>query len=295
MAKKQPFIWTALSAFRWVILRVSQKTAVKIGSALGGLVHLFSKKRTEEAAQRCSERLGISMDEARDVVKVSYRHFGAATAEFARMPEIARDINKYITVVGEENLRRVYEKNKGVIFATAHMGNWEYAACWCAQNGYKMAGLGAEQRDERITDLIAELRSESGVKAFGKKADLRTVIKALREGYIIGIPVDQDAKEHGILSDFLGKPASTPLGIAKFAVKTGCAVIPSFCTRNPDGVTYTFTILPALEGHDGKPYGEDIQQSLDDCNSVISEWIRKTPEQWLWMYPRWQSYDRGIF
>ncbi|MEG1642052.1 MAG: lysophospholipid acyltransferase family protein [Synergistaceae bacterium] len=293
--KKQPLIWGCLTVFRWLISTLSQKNAVKIGTVLGSTVTYVTKRKVKEATKRCSDVLSIPMDEAEEIVKKSYRHFGGAAAEFARMPKIAEEIKKYVKIVGEENLQKAYVKNKGIIFATAHIGNWEYAACLVAQKGYKMSALGAEQRDDRLTDLIAELRTKSGIKALGKKSDLKTVIKALKNGEIIGIPVDQDAKKAGVLSLFLGKPASTPVGIAKLAQKTGCAIIPAFCIKNKDNLTYTLTLLPELKGRDGKEYGEDIQTSLDDCNDVISEWIRKTPEQWMWMYPRWESFDRGEF
>lgn len=294
MGRKQPGICLGIKVFRHIVNCLPHKMAIKLGAKMGRIVAFFSKKKVNEATVRCADRLNISNEEARKIVLDSYRHFGADVAEFIRMPKISDHIEQYVHLEGEANLKKAYEKNKGVIFATAHMGNWEYAACLVAKKGYKMCALGAEQRDERITNLINELRSKSGIEAL-TKANLRTVIKCLKEGKIIGLPVDQDAKKQGVLSMFLGKPASTPVGIAKFAYKTGCAVIPAISVRNEDLITHTTYILPALEGRDGKVYGEDIQTSIDDCNDILSHWIKKYPRQWLWLYPRWESYDRGYF
>ena len=44
-----------------------------------------------------------------------------------------------------------------------------------------------------------------------------------------------------------------------------------------------------------EPFGKNIQTSTDDLNAVISEGIKAHPEQWMWMYPRWESVERGIF
>ena len=54
-------------------------------------------------------------------------------------------------------------------------------------------------------------------------------------------------------------------------------------------------MLPALAGRDGKRFGEDAQAGLDDANDALSAAIREHPEQWMWMYPRWESVERGFF
>ena len=83
--------------------------------------------------------------------------------------------------------------------------------------------------------------------------------------------------------------------LAELAAKLGCDVIPGICTRNPDGVTFSMKFYPPMKGRDGEPFGKNIQTSTDDLNAVISEGIKAHPEQWMWMYPRWESVERGIF
>ncbi|MCE5202149.1 MAG: lysophospholipid acyltransferase family protein [Synergistaceae bacterium] len=295
MAKKQPCIWFFLNIFRRISCCLTQRGAVRLGGFIGRLVAQFTPKRVAEARGRCSKILGISDEEALRIVKAAYRHFGMAAAEFARMPVVAGRINSIVMVHGEENLKKAVDAGKGVMLITAHIGNWEYGACWCAQNGYAINALGTDQRDDRLTDLIMDLRRAGGSKALGKVSDLKAMYKALQSGEIIAVPIDQDAKHAGVVSTFLGHPASTPIGTAKLAYKLGCSVLPVFCIRRGDGVTFDFYFLPAMEGRDGQPFGKDIQTSIDDCNDILSRWIRKYPGQWLWMYPRWESVERGTF
>ncbi|MBQ9896807.1 MAG: hypothetical protein IJM40_05780, partial [Synergistaceae bacterium] len=40
---------------------------------------------------------------------------------------------------------------------------------------------------------------------------------------------------------------------------------------------------------DKNNFGQDINNSLDLCNNIIAEWIRKYPEQWMWNLDRWES------
>ena len=293
MNKKQSFIWSVLSAFRKIVTSLPHQAAVMLGGFVGSIIPLFTRNKLKEATDRCAKVLGIPHKEASRIVKGAYRNFGKSTAEFIRIPVMAHKLDEIVTVNGEENLREAYEAGKGVFIVTAHIGNWEYAGAWCAQHGYPMNGLGTDQRDERITNLIMELRNAGGMKALGKASDLKAMIRALQAGEIIAVPVDQDAKKAGIVSPFLGYPASTPIGMAKLADKLGCAVVPAYCVRWLDTHKLELNFLPALKGRDGKPYGKDLQGSIDDCNEVISGWIRKYPDQWMWMYPRWESVERG--
>ena len=296
MAQGQPIIWRALNAFRKTVCALPHEKAVALGGVLGGLVGRFSKKKAGEATKRCAKILGVSEERAREIVIGSYANFGRSAAEFARMPIVAERINDYVTSSGHEYIIDSVRSGRGAILATAHIGNWEYGACWVSRHlGLPVNSLGADQRDPHITEMIKELRAIGGCKALGKSTDLRAMMKALQNGEIIAVPVDQDSKEHGVLSPFLGYPASSPSGPARLAAKTGCDVITCACVRRPDGVTFEMMFNPPLKGRDGGAFGKDIQSSVDDLNEQVSEIIRKYPDQWMWMYPRWESVERGVF
>ena len=258
MMNKQSFIWSILSAFRKTVTSLPHKPAVMLGGFVGSLVPLFTRKKLREASKRCARVLSITDKEALRIVKGAYINFGKSAAEFIRLPVMASKLDRIMTVYGEENLREAYEAGKGVLIVTAHLGNWEYAGAWCAQNGYKINGLGADQRDERITALIMELRNAGGMKALGKASDLKAMIKALLRGEIIAVPVDQDAKRAGVVSPFLGYPASTPVGMAKLADKLGCAVVPALCVGGLGRKNLNFIFVLPLraekENHTAKTF-----------------------------------------
>ncbi len=291
----QPLIWHSLKMFRALCCRLEHGRAVALGGRLGSLVALLSQKKVAEAAGRCSRILGVPHAQAEEIVRGAYEHFGRAAAEFARMPIMADKIDELVESEGHEYLFDAVKSGRGAILATAHIGNWEYSACWLSLHGLPIIALRADQLDERITELIKELRRAGGAKALGKANDLKAMIKALQRGEVIAVPVDQDAKEAGVVSPFMGFQASTPVGPAKLAAKLGCDVIPGICIRNPDGLSFLLRFYPPMNGCGGKPYGRDILSSTDDLNAVISDGIKAHPEQWMWMYPRWESVERGIF
>ncbi|MDL2264706.1 lysophospholipid acyltransferase family protein [Synergistaceae bacterium OttesenSCG-928-I11] len=287
--KKQPAIWTALQVFEKICNALPHERAVRMGAALGRTVERCSKARVGRARARAEKILGVTESEARGIVSRAYEHFGRALVEFLRLPQTAHRLDELVTLRGEEHISAALARGKGVIFLSAHIGCWEYGAALLAQHGFPMNAIGAEQRDPRMTDAIARLRQSAGVKTVGKGLDLRAAVECLKGKGILAILLDQDAREAGVVSPFLGQPASTPIGPIKLARKFGSPVVPVHIVRNPDGFTMTMTIEPPLEGTDGRPFGDDVQDAADRCNAAISRWIRANPDQWMWMYPRWAT------
>jgi KDO2-lipid IV(A) lauroyltransferase len=289
MATRQPVIWASLRAFMFLCGILEHRTAVKLGRAVGRAVELFSPRRADRARSRVVKMLGVPDAKSREIIHGSYEHFGMALVEFIRLPRMYPEIDRFVSVKGEEHIRRALSLGKGAIFLSAHIGCWEYGAAICSKHGIPMNAIGAEQRDDRITQTIADLRSGASVKPVGKGLDLRAAIECLRKNEVLAVLLDQDAKDSGVLSPFLGHLASTPVGPIKLASKLGSQVLPAHIIRDGDGTHMTLVIDPPLEGRDGRPFGEDVRFAVDRCNEVISGWIRDYPEQWMWMYPRWES------
>jgi KDO2-lipid IV(A) lauroyltransferase len=287
---KQPFIVGALKLFGALFRYMEHQSAVELGGRLGGLVAALSRERVDQASARCSKVLGISMEAARRVVLGAYRHFGMGLAEVIRFPVMRDAIPGLVEFEGLENLDRALAMGKGAIILSCHMGNWELTAAALAVKGYPIRVVAADQRDPRVTDLLVSMRSSCGVVTIGKASDLKGVFRCLEEGGALAVLLDQDAKSKGLVSDFMGLPASTPLGPVKLARKLGCPVVPCRSVRdryNP--LNHRVTLLPTLNGPGGEPFGQDEVGSLEVCNRLLSSWIREVPDQWIWMYDRWAS------
>ena len=279
----------AIRAFGWLARRLPHRFALGLGAELGLLARLLSWKRVDTAERRCVRVLGVGVTEARRIVRESYRNHGRCVAEILRMPVIGEKIEHLYSIHGEENLREAFERGKGVILLSAHLGNWELAASRITRMGFPVEAIGAEQRDPRMTDLLISLRASGGVVTIGKGFDLKAALRCLQGGKALAILLDQDAKQKGIVVPFMGRPASTPYGPVKMSWKLGAPIVPVFFIRREDGVTHDLTFLPPLElpSADG---GEDaILASVKKCNDILGDWIARFPEQWMWLYPRWAS------
>ncbi|MST54553.1 lysophospholipid acyltransferase family protein [Pyramidobacter sp. SM-530-WT-4B] len=289
----QNFYWYVICALKAIFCRLPHKTAVRLGDLLGRVMWLVCKSRVDKAEVRCVRALGVGVTPARRIVLASYRNIGRAVAETLRLPKIAATVERYVALQGEENLRQALARGRGVILLLGHLDNWEIANI-CVSKKYPLNVVAANQRDQRITDLLMKLRSLAGSRNVQKGQGLKGAIRCLRNGEVLCVLHDQDAKERGLVVPFLGLPASTPTGVAKLAAKFGAAVVPTHIVREPDGFTHRVIFETALAELSGAVFGENEESCLKMCNDRISSWIRERPGQWLlWLYPRWASTVPG--
>ncbi|HOO64347.1 MAG TPA: lysophospholipid acyltransferase family protein [Synergistaceae bacterium] len=286
---KNPKYWWFLLLFQKIVAIVPHSWGVALGGWMGFLLWAVDRSHVDAAESRCVRVLGVGVTLARSVVRRSYMNLGRGAAEFLRLPFMKNSLSRYVRVHGESNLAAAYAEGHGVILLTAHFGNWELAAARLAEMGYPMNAIGASQRHDALTDLIASLRESAGVRTLGKGFDLRRSLECLKEGELLGVLLDQDPREQGMVVPFLGIPASTPVGPVKMVHKRNARVVPLFIVRRKEGACHDLYLLPALEGDEGKPFGEDLEKSLTQCNDVLSSWIEKYPDHWMWLYPRWAS------
>jgi KDO2-lipid IV(A) lauroyltransferase len=92
---------------------------------------------------------------------------------------------------------------------------------------------------------------------------------------------DQDFESEGVMVPFFGRPAFTPVGPARLALRRRCQMIPVFDHRLPDG-RHLVEILPRLE------LPGDEAAATATLTEVIETQIRRFPEQWVWMHRRWR-------
>ncbi len=275
-------IWKIIGAVRGVFDALPHRAALGFGATLARAVGFLSRKGTDRAEKNCVRALQVGVTTARSIVRESYGNLGRSIAEFSRMPR-REEILDNMEIHGEEHLKRALAAGKGVILLSAHLGNWEMGAAALARKGYPVNAIGADQRDDRITDLISGIRESCGVRTVGKGFDLKAAFRCLKSGEALAILIDQDAKSHGLVVPFLGLPASTPYGPVKMARRLGSAILPVFAIRRGTGHLHDLNILPPLVLQEG----ENLEMDVTLCNNIISTWIMEYPGQWLWLTDRW--------
>ena len=225
----------------------------------------------------------------RTVVDGVYRSIGRLLVAFARLPRIDADnVADWIRYEGFEHYEQAKKRGKGVLFATAHLGNWELSAFAHALLTEKMSIVVRPLDNPLIDDLVETRRGLSGNTLLSKRDFARSILHALRDNEPVGILVDQNsAGDNAAFVPFFGRQACTNLTFAKLAEHSGAAVIPGFALWNESERRYVLRFYPALE------MTGDAVEDTALVQTAVELAIREYPDQWLWIHRRWKTRPEG--
>ena len=261
------------------------RSALALGRFLGRVLRLVLWRKVDRSEARCVKALGVGVTIAREIVRGSFMNLGMSVIEFIRFPVMKPRVAEYIDFPEESQnlLRSALSRGKGVILMTSHMANWELAALRVICSGFELHAVYTPQRnDGGVENVIADIRTHvTGMHIIDNHKGLREIFRVLKAGGIVVIMQDLDARKDGVMTEFLGLPASTHDGITKLWEKFGCAVIGAHYTRDKNNPVHHVLVMPEILS-DRADFG------LELCNLVIESWIRERPELWLWLMDRWE-------
>lgn len=260
-----------------------------LGRLMGQIAYLAVNARRRRVAEDSIRRsLGVDNATARRIFKRSMTRFGPMLMEVLSLPRLCRQgVTGRVRFQGMENLAAALAEGKGVVLATAHAGNWELQGAALAQAGFPLAVVVQRQKNAAMDQFINEYRALAGMRVLYKQQVLE-MVRALRDGMVLGLLMDQDAHRDGVFVDFFGRPASTPAGAAVLARLTGAPIVPSFITSHGYGA-HTVIVHPPLHVVKTADKDADIFRVTQHLTKIIEEHVRQHPEEWFWAHYRWKT------
>ncbi len=193
-------------------------------------------------------------------------------------------------------LARLRAEEKGVILVTAHFGNWEWCNSCARVLGLRGGSIARPLDNPRLNEFVRSVRERNGLRIFDKAGAIRKALGALRDNNAVGVLIDQDAGWGGMMSPFLGKPASTLTIPVELAIRAGSPLVTAVLRRNtgrhavPGGRRFTLVFNPVPYRPDpGAEAGAEARRLTDALNDGLSGMILSAPEQWFWLHRRWKS------
>ena len=231
----------------------------------------------------------------RSAIRGMTRQLGWMGAEFAHFPGYTKkNVDHTVLLDGFENFASAQARGKGVLFLTGHMSAWELAPFAQALFGYPLHFLARAIDNPRVDALITRYRCMSGNLPVEKNQSARSVLKVLAAGGTVGILADHNTLHaEGVFVDFFGIPACTTAGLARFALHTDAAVVPGFLHWDASLRKYRLCFEPAVELVRTGDDAEDVRENTQRFTRVIENYVRRYPDQWLWLHRRWKTRPQG--
>ncbi len=229
------------------------------------------------------------------ILRGEFTSLGRQLAEVCRFPKYTlNNINNVIVYEGFENYERAFARGKGVLFLTAHFGGWELSAFAHSLHGHPMHVVMRPMDNVYLDRMIRHYRSMHGNSMVDKDDFVRGLLAAMKQGQVVGILMDTNmTPPQGIFVDFFGIPACTASGLAKIALRTDASVVPGFTIWDPALRKYRLRFDPPVSlirtGNDEA----DITANTQLFTKIIEGYVRRYPEQWLWIHRRWKTRPQG--
>jgi KDO2-lipid IV(A) lauroyltransferase len=266
------------------------------GAGLGALAFVLTG-RLRRTGERNLQLAYPASDDAwrKHILRQLYRNLGLQLAEFCVMsrytPASTRGLVRY---AGLEHYLAAREKGRGVLVITGHLGLWELSSFYHSLMGYPMSMVIRRLDNPLVDRLVNGIRCLHGNTVLHKDDFARGLLGAMRRGETVGILMDTNmTPPQGVFVDFFGVPACTASGLARVATRTEAAMLPGFLTWREEEKKYVLEFGERLElvrtGNDE----QDIITNTQICTTAIETWVRRFPEQWLWVHRRWKTRPPG--
>jgi len=290
-------LYLALKSF----LEVGGRLPFGLTKAIGPMISGAALRLMVRERRRIRTHLKMAFPDlqARQRDAVMYgcsRHFGLMAAEVARLWHVGPEpVEEFCEIDGLDHMRDALGEGRGVMFVTAHCGNWELLSARLPVAGVPLISVVRELDDARVDHLVTTSRTRFGTEIFPRgPAAGRHIARALAKNKVVGLLIDQDIRDvPGVFVPFFGRPAWTPSGAAMLAIRRGCPVIPGFIHRRPDG-THAAEIHPPLTMPRDGTLEDRIQELTAAATAAIERQIRAYPEQWVWMHRRWRRQPEAL-
>jgi KDO2-lipid IV(A) lauroyltransferase len=274
---KNDAIWIVAAAALFVIRRLSTGTLVRGGRALGAVVHAIAFGLRDRARKNVAVALPEKTPrEGSAIARASFSNLGENLARAISDSELLpmNDASRAV-------LREALAEGRGVVLPSAHLGPWERLAATLSGNGFPLTAIVRESYDPRFDRVTSAARDRAGFATIARGAPgaATRIVRTLRRGRVLGIPMDLRTRAESVTVPMLGTPARTPVGPARIALRTGAPVV--VCTVEPDENGDLAVTCTRLGRRDETP-----KELTARINEELSRRIRRAPEHWLWMHDR---------
>ncbi len=269
---------------------IPRKTGKTLAKNMGHLWFLADKRHRNITIENISYAFAdeINKSEARILAKKVFSHFVLFAFEIAWSLRIdLNDFHTHFTIKGFDNFKTAYNKNKGIIFLTGHIGVWELGTFFWGKAGIPGNTVYRPIKAAALDKFVNDVRLRFGGHMFPVKKALVHIKKALADRETLFLLMDQSTKSRrGSVVNFMNRKTFANKGIAMLAMESRAPVVPLFIIRK--GEKYEVIIKPEISLAETDNEQKNIEINTQNYTNAIEEVVRRYPDQYFWLHNRWK-------
>ncbi len=278
------------------------RTPRKVRHILGGLLGVSSylgwRAKRLVTLQNMAQVTGLPVKDPRVqyLAYASWRNYGRYAADFLHFSHLDVDqIEKNVQDISDSGkgwlaeMQLAQERGKGIIFVTAHFGNWDIAGAIAAKH-IPFSIIVENFDDPRMDQFIQDQRRDKGMNVISMESSMRRILRTLQQNQVVAIVADRPVSaEQGVPITFCGRTTYVPAGPAALALKSGAAIIPGYLWYG-DKEGYLLRIFPPIIPREYKGNAEknaEIARLTQEIYNIQEAMIQAWPTQWYMFRSFW--------
>jgi Kdo2-lipid IVA lauroyltransferase/acyltransferase len=197
------------------------------------------------------------------------------------------DPSREITIENYDVFKEAVAQGRGVLLAMAHLGSWEVLGELMAQRGLPLHAVVRPLRGA-LNAVLMKARIDAGLKLIPARGAVLGTLRALRQGGIVVMLLDQSLPApSAFFVPFFGRLAATSPAFSTAALRSGAPAFAASALRDGDAIRCR--IEGPFPVPDTGNRNLDLLQHTATVTAAIEGFIRRAPDQWLWLHRRWKE------
>lgn len=173
------------------------------------------------------------------------------------------------------------DAGRPIILVSGHIGNYDVGRSVLIQRGHRVGALYRPMNLRVFNEFYVSRMAQVGTPLFLRgRRGMMEMVKFLKQGNVIALLIDQHMSAGAPLT-FFGHKAWTALSAAELALRYDALLVPSYCIRQPDGLSFEMVVEAPIPKTDPARMTQALNDSLE-------RQVRAHMEQWLWVHRRWK-------